>query len=180
MVGNDIVDLQAAGHTSNWHRERFLDKLFTPSEQHHIREAECPFPMLWRLWSLKEASYKLYTQLYPGRFYNPKGFECSLYGQSATVEFKGFQCYAHTRSTSDYIISEASLNKKEMGSVIVKLTTTDPKGQSEELRDWVLQHLGGAYRFQKNPFDIPVLVHGKEQVPISLTHHGRYGAFALV
>lgn len=179
MVGNDIVDLKAARKASDWKRPRFLDKLFTAMEQRYIREAKCPFLMLWRLWSIKEASYKLYTQLHRSRFYNPKGFECSLDGTSATVKFKAFQCHVKSKSTSNYIISEASLDEKEMGSIIVKLKSTGPKAQSQELKAKLIGHVGEEYRLYKDDFDIPALSDGKKQAHISLTHHGRYGAFAV-
>jgi len=76
MIGNDIVDIAEARQRSNWQRPRFLDKLFTLQEQQLIQNSDNSFLMVWRLWSMKESAYKLYTQLHPSRFYNPKQFEC--------------------------------------------------------------------------------------------------------
>ncbi|WP_224490228.1 4'-phosphopantetheinyl transferase family protein [Robertkochia flava] len=179
MVGNDIVDLNEARHASNWQRARFLDKLFTELEQSYIRDAKNPFIMVWRLWSIKEASYKLHTQMYPARFYNPKGFECTLDKNSATAKFKNFQCHVQTRVTSAYVISEAHLDKKKLSSVIVKFKGPGQKAQSEELTTRLLKYAGGAYQLNKNTLGIPALSNGEEHRYVSLTHHGSYGAFAI-
>ncbi|WP_067029464.1 4'-phosphopantetheinyl transferase superfamily protein [Allomuricauda sp. CP2A] len=180
MVGNDIVDLHEAHIASNWQRPRFLTKLFTELEQRYIRDAKTPFLMVWRLWSMKEASYKLFTQIYPNRFYNPKGFECTVENNSGTVKFNGFQCYVETKETSKYIISEARLNKQKLRSKIVKFKTTNQKEQSEELKTRLLNYVGSAYQLKKNELNIPTLSNGKEHFNLSLTHHGTYGAFAIV
>ena len=179
MVGNDIVDLDEALKSSDWQRPRFLDKLFTELEQNYIKKAKDPFLMVWRLWSIKEASYKLYTQIHLSRFYNPKGFECTLKDNYTTVGFKGFRCFVKTIVTSNYVISEARLNKKKLGSEIVKFTSTDQKNYSEELKLRLLNYVGNSYRLTKNEFNIPTLNDGKKQINVSLTHHGNYGAFAI-
>ena len=92
MVGNDIIDIQEAQKKSNWQRPRFLEKLFTIKEQQLIQNSEHSFLMVWRLWSMKEAAYKLYTQLHPSRFYKPKSFECEMNDLNGTVIFQEFKC----------------------------------------------------------------------------------------
>jgi len=179
MVGNDIVDLNEALRASNWQRPRFLDKLFSASEQRHIQNAVNPFRMVWRLWSVKEASYKLYTQLHPGRFYNPKAFECPIENSSSMVKFQNFRCVVETRETSNYIISEARLHTQKWSSKVVKLKTRVQQDQSEELKRKLLDHVGDAFHLQKSKLNIPTLIHGQKQIHISLTHHGSYGAFAI-
>lgn len=179
MVGNDIVDLIAAQQNSDWQRPRFLCKLFTESEQRYIKDAKKPFQMVWRLWSMKEASYKLFTQMHPSRFYNPKGFECTIENNSRTVKFRDFQCYVETKQTSNYIISEARLNKQKLSSELVKFKTTSQKEQSEELKTRLLNTVNKVYQLKKNELGIPTLSNGKEHFNVSLTHHGRFGAFAI-
>ena len=179
MVGNDLVDLNEALRTSNWQRPRFLDKLFSESEQTYIQNAANPFRMVWRLWSIKEASYKLYTQLYPARFYNPKAFECVIENSSAIVKFRDFQCFVETKENSNYIISEARLNTQKWSSKVVKFKTVGQHGQSKELKQRLLNDVGDAFELQKNALNIPTLINGKKRFHISLTHHGSYGAFAI-
>ena len=179
MVGNDIVDLHEAQRTSNWQRPRFLHKLFTELEQSYIHEAKNPLVMVWQLWSMKEASYKLYTQIYPIRFYDPKGFGCILHDGYTTVSFKGFQCMVKTMVTSNYIISEARLHKKKLSSQIVKFTGTHQKDHSEELKMELLNYVGNSYRLKKNELNVPTLSNGEKPLHVSLSHHGSYGAFVI-
>lgn len=179
MVGNDIVDLNEAQNASNWQRPRFLDKLFTEKEQVYIKNTRSPFLMVWRLWSMKEASYKLYTQINSGRFYNPRGFECTIDKNYGTVKFRDFLCNVETKTTSNYIISEARLEEQNFNSEIVKFTTTNEKNQSKELKSKLLDTVGNEFHLTRNHFNIPTLSDGKEHFNVSLTHHGNYGAFAL-
>ena len=72
MIGNDIIDLSLAKTQSNWQRKGFLEKLFSNDEQQLILEASNSFEMVWRLWSMKEAAYKIYTQHNEIRFFAPK------------------------------------------------------------------------------------------------------------
>lgn len=179
MVGNDIVDINEAGHASNWKRAGFLDKLFTEQEKEYIMSDRAPFLMVWQLWSMKEASYKLYTQLNPGRFYNPKGFECTIGRGFSTVRFGDFHCFVQTLITSKYIISETRLHPKALISRVIKFKTTDHREQSKVLVAELLQYTGKGYQVRKSAMGIPTLHKGDELFSISLTHHGHYGAFAI-
>jgi phosphopantetheinyl transferase (holo-ACP synthase) len=179
MVGNDIVDLNEARNASNWERPRFLKKLFSEAEQLCIKTSDNPFVMVWRLWSMKEASYKLYTQLKPSRFYNPKAFQCEIEGNKGIVRFKDFKCYLETKITLNYIISEARLEPNNLTSTIVQFNSTKHKTQSEILKSELLDGFGNDYHIKKNQFNIPVLSNGKNNYNISLTHHGNYGAYAI-
>lgn len=62
MIGNDLVDLQQAAKDSDWTRKGYLDKLFTASEQFLISTAKSQNQMVWLLWSMKEAAYKVHTR----------------------------------------------------------------------------------------------------------------------
>jgi len=186
MVGNDIVDISEAKHASNWQRPRFLEKLFTNEEQKCIQNAPNPFLKVWHLWSMKEAAYKLYTQLYPSKFYNPKGFACSMTKDFGIVKFKTFTCYVTTQITSDYIISEARLNSEYMTSKVIKFDNRNPQKQSETIRKVLIE--AGTDRFNISTENMKILSskHGvpslqlpSKTVPLSITHHGYYGAFAI-
>jgi phosphopantetheinyl transferase (holo-ACP synthase) len=186
MVGNDIVDLRVAKKESNWQRPRFLEKLFTLKEQQLIRDAQDSFIMVWRLWAMKEAAYKLYTQINPSRFYNPKGFECQIEGNSGTLKFQDFKCYVQTKLTSNYILSEARLNKSVMNSEVIVLNSKNLKTQSTFLKTKLLESISENYNisifdlnFKKSEFGIPQVNFNSESLNISLTHHGNYGAFAI-
>jgi phosphopantetheinyl transferase (holo-ACP synthase) len=78
MIGNDVIDLQLAQHQSNWQREGFLQKLFTTEEQLLITKDPEPERMVWLLWSMKEAAYKIYNRQTKKRAYIPKKLQCTL------------------------------------------------------------------------------------------------------
>ncbi|MFS4483408.1 4'-phosphopantetheinyl transferase superfamily protein [Hyunsoonleella sp. 2307UL5-6] len=186
MVGNDIVDINEAKNASNWQRPRFLDKLFTTQEQVLIQNASNPFLKVWRLWSMKEAAYKLYTQHYPSRFYNPKRFECFIHGDIGVVKFQEFQCYVSTKITSQYIMSEARQDMKPMTSKVIKFETKSVKNQSEIIRKLLLKTAGETFNISKENLKITNSKYGVPSINInskirslSLTHHGNYGAYAL-
>ena len=99
MIGNDVIDLSLAKTQSNWQRKGFLEKLFSNDEQQLILEASNSFEMVWRLWSMKEAAYKIYTQHHEIRFFAPKKFECKLtQGSKGVVSFKGQQLLHKNKS----------------------------------------------------------------------------------
>ncbi len=188
MIGNDIVDLEEARRKSNWQRPRFLDKLFTFHEQQLIQNSGNSFLMVWRLWSMKEAAYKLYTQLQPSRFYNPKQFECGINDLEGKVRYKGFSCYTKTKMTSQYIISEARLVDKAMISESIKIDNSSPKQQSDTTKDILLFKISEHYQILKkelkvvkSEFGIPSVYQNSKKLnmSISISHHGNYGAYAI-
>lgn len=184
MIGNDIVDIAKAKEESNWQRPRFLDKLFTQKEQETITNAEDSFLMVWRLWSMKEAAYKLYTQLYPSRFYSPKKFECFIGNKHNVVKFQDFNCYTETRITLDYILSEASLKPSELASKVVQFQTKNIKSSSLILKQKLMNSFSENFRiskeeftFTKDDFGIPYIKFQNNKTHLSVTHHGQFGAY---
>jgi phosphopantetheine--protein transferase-like protein len=184
MIGNDIVDIAEAKLKSNWQRPRFLDKLFTLKEQQYIQSSDNSFVMVWKLWSMKEAAYKLYTQLQPSRFYNPKAFECDL--ENSKVSYKNFECFVKTEITSKYIVSEACLKEIGMTSKALFFNHTDTLKQSKVLKSKIIKLITDKYQtqrenlsFHKNEFGIPMVKFNSEYINVSLSHHGNYGVFAI-
>ena len=188
MIGNDIVDIAETKQKSNWQRPRFLDKLFTVHEQQLIQNSYDPFLKVWRLWSMKEAAYKLYTQIQPSRFYNPKQFECEIKDSEGKVSYKDFSCYIKTKMTSKYIISEARLVAMDMISESIKIDYRSPKQQSDITKDLLLAKISEHYhllkkdlKVVKSEFGIPSVYQNSKKLnmSISISHHGNYGAYAF-
>lgn len=78
MIGNDVVDLDLAKVQSNWRRKGYLDKIFTQAEQILIATADCADEMVWILWSMKEAAYKIDNRITGIRNFAPANLACSL------------------------------------------------------------------------------------------------------
>ncbi|WP_268846664.1 4'-phosphopantetheinyl transferase family protein [Flavobacterium aestivum] len=155
MIGNDIIDLDLALKESNWKRNRFLDKIFSPNEQQLIQNSKNKDHMVWNLWSRKEACYKIYNRQTGIRGFFPLRFVC--YYDSAntgTVSIDDFVFYTQTEITSSYIYSVAVLEKEYFKKI--KLLETDITIKKEN--------------------GIPYLVNpvSNNVSPVSITHHGRY------
>jgi phosphopantetheine--protein transferase-like protein len=188
MIGNDIVDLEEAKENFNWQRPRFLEKLFTPHEQQLIQNSENAFLMVWRLWSMKEAAYKLYTQIHPSRFYKPKQFECKIDNLKGTVSYQDFECYLTTQITTQYIVSEARLMDTDFISEVLEIESYSVTNQSAILRAQLVSKLADRMQLLKHDlniikseFGIPSIYHKSEKLDlgISFTHHGHYGAYGF-
>lgn len=185
MVGNDIVDIIEAHKASNWQRPRFLSKIFTDKEQVYVLSSNNAFEMIWRLWTMKEAAYKVYTQIHNTRFYNPKGFECTINGLKGEVNYKDFKCFLETELNSNYILSEARLSPGNFSSNIIELKGNDDIERSVHLKTILLSRLNqnttdsNKIELEYNDLGIPSVTINNTTKAISLTHHGRYGAFAM-
>ena len=188
MIGNDIVDIEEARQKSNWQRPRFLEKLFTLKEQQLIYNSDNSFLMVWRLWSMKEAAYKLYTQLQPSRFYNPKKFECEINYSDGKVRYRDFLCYVKTKITSQYILSESHLVATKLHSECIKIWHSSPKTQSENIRAILLSKVSEKcnilqqdMRIVKSEFGVPSVYNKSKKlnIGVSISHHGNYGAYAI-
>lgn len=184
MIGNDIVDIAEAKANSNWQHPRFLDKLFTTEEQQYINTSKDAFIAIWQLWSIKEAAYKLYTQMNPSRFYNPKAFKVNINNDFAIVKFKTFQCFVTTNITPNYIYAEARLEAQKEVSNIIEFQTKGVRAQSKLLRASLFEAIKSFgyndsidFKIIKNRFGIPTLKTKNKQYALSLTHHGKYGAY---
>ena len=154
MIGTDIIDLVETKKTSNWQRPRFLEKLFTLNEQQLIHNSENKFIMVWRLWSIKEAAYKLYTQIQPCRFYNPKQFQCEIHDNHFKVTYKHFDCFVNTKITSQYILSEARLIHSEMSSKCIKLPCSSYTNQSQTTKEALLINVSKQFKILKSELKI--------------------------
>lgn len=112
MIGNDIVDLQLAKFESNWRRPKYLDKIFTFDEQDFIIQSINPELEVWKLWSRKEAAYKIYNRETGIRGFFPWRLECSLEANFSTktcdyVAIDGKQYHTITEVDENYIYTVA-------------------------------------------------------------------------
>ena len=103
---------------------------------------------------MKEAAYKLYTQLYPSRFYNPKQFVCEVDDSQGKVRYKGFVCYVKTNTTSQYIISEARLVKANMVSECIEMKPGSSKNKSVTIKTQLLSSIAQQFNIMKEDLTI--------------------------
>ena len=197
MIGNDIVDRAQAHRESNWQRRGFLDKVFTTDEQHLILTSNDPECMVWTLWSMKESAYKVAVRETEKRVFAPRKLECHLNTQhKETAEGTVFyeKIYQITSSiTSHYIATVATsptlrLNFHQEISLLANATYQHQHALIEKnIKQYCLAHLGIPEEnsfLQKDQNGVPTLTliksSGEQQtIPISISHHGYYGSFAI-
>lgn len=75
LLGNDVVDLAEPGVAGKAGDSRFLDRVFTAAEQEWISASPRPDHALWRLWAAKEAAYKARARQVPGLLFAHSRFE---------------------------------------------------------------------------------------------------------
>lgn len=122
MIGNDVIDILQSRHESNWQRKGFLEKLFTPEEQLLIAQHLNPERMVWVLWSMKEAAYKIYNRQTRIRAYIPQKLACSLDSESSNCISGKVSCcgnlyYTKTILTTDCIHTIAVSNPYQWDAV---------------------------------------------------------------
>lgn len=57
-MGNDIVDLSLPDSSKKYLSRRFLERVFTTTEQFYIEKAANKDKVLWSIWAAKEAAFK--------------------------------------------------------------------------------------------------------------------------
>lgn len=158
MIGNDIIDLQQSRSESNWQRKGFIEKLFTIEEQLLIKNNEQPEIMVWLLWSMKEAAYKIYNRETKIRAFIPQKLVCNLKQQNDLFVSGKVTCdknIYHTKTivAKNFIHTIAVINENELDNVI------------EIERKAVIKDSNGI------PFLSSLL---NWQQPVSISHHGQF------
>ncbi len=188
MVGNDIVDLTITSPI-NWQRNGFLQKVFTPTEQHYILNSEKPFQLVWLLWSMKESAYKMYMQQGGKRMFAPQKFECFLEKADKGMVFVEHLIYqTKSKFTKKYIHTIAYKTQFEGITKLISFTDTSEKNQSKQthmlLKEEIAKHKKiklDSLTILKNKRDIPQLYYNNKRlkIPFSISHHGTYGAIVF-
>ncbi|QSW88860.1 4-phosphopantetheinyl transferase family protein [Flavobacterium endoglycinae] len=157
MIGNDIIDLAQSRIESNWQRKGFIEKLFTTEEQQFIKEYHEPEIMVWLLWSMKEAAYKIYNRQTKIREFSPKKLCCSFDSLKFDQVEGKVSCgekayYTQTVITNECIHTIAVNDFKDINNVI--------EVENPEI--------------VKDKNGIPYLKTAETLQDISISHHGRF------
>lgn len=182
MIGNDVVDLQLAKTQSNWQRKGFLEKQFTTEEQTIILNSKNPFLQVWLFWSMKEAAYKCYVQEYQKRFFAPKKFSCKILSNSEGVVEIGSSFYFVRYFISDNYIHSLASKNKNLKMVSELFFISKKTSRTKIVNQQMLSYFSDEVLLQKNEFGVPFLSQKQKKLPLSIStsHHGNYGAFAIL
>jgi phosphopantetheinyl transferase (holo-ACP synthase) len=190
VVGNDIIDISETRRSTNWERPRFLQKIFTTTEQDFINAAVDPFTTVWHLWSMKESAYKVFIQSGSDRFFNPSRIECTVDSlKSGQVKIGETSIKTETTTNSKYIFTTAVLDSSESDNCVFKLADSCFEFQSIYMQSQVLSAFSKnnsldstELRIQKTTTGIPTILHKNKPLncSLSITHHGNYGAYSIL
>jgi phosphopantetheinyl transferase (holo-ACP synthase) len=189
VIGNDIIDLEVAGINSRWKEQRFLDKLFSVEEQAFIMAEEHRFNNIWRLWSMKESAYKIYSRNLKLSIFNPKFFSCEITSETfGTVYFDNYTVNTTTEYTSNTIYTTTQIQETSRFTEHCELRQLSQTDKSKHLKKKAIQAFGQLksvsrknISIEKDGFGVPkFFINQKLQANfLTLTHHGNYGGFAI-
>lgn len=187
MIGNDIVDLQAAAIQSNWRRPGFLQKIFSEAEQRQIKLVGEPDRLIWTFWSMKEAAYKAQQREFGlKRSFAPSQFGCTI-NHRENSSASGKVCIGNREYFTKTIVKDACVHTTATASAATK-TFSRIYPSSAEIKKHLIEAISSTrnlpqsyFRIEKDRNSIPVLRCGEQLTgyPFSISHHGKYAAFSL-
>ncbi|MDH7446445.1 4'-phosphopantetheinyl transferase family protein [Aquimarina sp. 2201CG14-23] len=179
MIGNDIVDFNLASIQSNWRRKGWLQKICTSSEQSMIHTAQNPNQMVWKLWSMKEATYKAHQRRFSvSPKYNPKDFICT----NDIVTVDNYKYITSSWITKEYVHTIATCNYNQ--SYVYKILDNSALKYKSILKDCIADIFEieeSSIAIEKDRNHIPVISVNNLllDTSISLSNHGRFSAFTI-
>ena len=172
MLGNDVIDRSLAARQSNWRRKGYLDKIFSPAEQLEVNRTDDQDLVVWLIWSMKEAAYKIVNRTMGKRFFDPLALVCDFdMGQgiaSGTVSFQQKVFATSTEIGPDFIHTIALGH----GLAFSDVEVVHGANQAGYLQRFNLEN--PAIRLEKNRELLPEIYHHgrKEATMASISHHG--------
>ena len=195
-IGNDIIDLDEASKHRPQYYERLKRSGFAEDEW-LLGDLPDGITALWLLWSLKEATYKSLVQgEWNGRRFYPNDYLVTSLKQNtndfiAEIAFEDRIVRTTTSIQKKFLHTVTQPeNDLKTRSAYFECPGEDYEHQSGEVRDQAIVALAHSLNLdtslisiKKNEDQVPQF-YVKEayfsSVDLSLSHHGRYGAYAMV
>ncbi len=190
-VGNDVVDLQEPDNQAAAIHPRFDRRVFTDSELQLIEAGptvDDRHVVRWTLWATKESVFKLVQQLDESISFRPRCFETRIAAPDlAEVTYQGSvfpvalditrqRIHAVARNSSTMPVSGISQpacapNSRD-ASILVRAQASVTIGERLGIEPGHIEIMG----------KIPRAIHNGKRLPvdISLSHHGRFLAHAVL
>ena len=208
-LGNDIVDLNDPFAREKGRCRRYADRVLSSREISWWGKSDDPARFLWACWSVKEAAYKAFQKAAGPIPFLPRNMETTdLAGEErgkgrGTVRtpwggaclrlfFEEDYVHALCAPSGDAVLDRARWHVEEMPLAGGKATSRENADPSRDVRKAaarVLAPLLGVHEknirilrdHEKTGSPVPRLFIGERESPADLTlsHDGRYGAFAF-
>jgi hypothetical protein len=207
-VGNDIVDLREPLNLGKSRDGRFLARVFTVEEQGRIAAAASPDALLWAFWAAKEAAYKCVgrddsavasiPRLYPVVIDDETAGGSPEAAEPAGILYAGRvatprgDIVLRIAVTDQYVHAAAAAAEASLARIVHRVGRMDGTDQAGEapafIRGLVIREIArrldcpvGELAVSPTGSGVPrVFLRGRPLgISISLSHDGRYAAFAL-
>lgn len=178
-IGNDTVNLLHPANKRVERSARYLDKCYTPREQELVLSGDSPMENMWRLWSCKEAAYKVLKKMDSTLSFVPKQFEVSFSTENslneAQVHFGEQVIYCSTNISNGAVTTIASNHPQVLQQIRTQFGFYAIEDESVGARDVLLMLIGAGnhVEIKKDRNNIPfVYDHGirRSDIDISLSH----------
>ncbi len=164
MIGIDIVDLKDPLFKKRTNRSLAL------ISNDHDQFIEHP-NLFWLLWSAKEAVFKVKREI---TSFSPKHIPIALKKDGSRITFESNDIKGEIWVDSKYMLSIAGDNKNDIRYSVVHENSTN---WSSTIRKRIKTHFSerGISASINKSGSLPMI---NDRLPISITHHGAYAAFA--
>ncbi|MFO7861185.1 MAG: 4'-phosphopantetheinyl transferase superfamily protein [Desulfosalsimonas sp.] len=209
-MGNDVVDLRTDGACGKSRDRRFVRRVFTASEQNRLAESQYPDACLWAMWAAKEAAYKAVSRIFPdssawpGRYemvFDQPGLPRDCAGTVSTPEgpVRVRLHWDENRVHCLGLIDSAGLWQDLTADVLEPCADAHPEIQPSAKQLSAAARIAAAAaiclhtglphglvsiertRVSQRSAPPVVKINGiEEKIPVSLSHHGRFAAFAFL
>jgi holo-[acyl-carrier protein] synthase len=188
MIGNDVIDLRDPEAQPDARHPRFDRRVFARQERQALARSGAPARLRWILWAAKEAAYKVARKLDGSVVFSPPLFVVSLDADlRGTVAHEGTRFDVSVEESPECVHALASDASSSGGRRVARVARladgADPSAAARTLAVEDVASLIGA-----SPDDLEVekegrvpilLAHGERSgIDLSLSHHGRFVAFA--
>lgn len=191
MIGNDIVDLNEASRSRYWNNQRFLSKVFSTPEIDLILHASNRLHTTWVLWSMKESAYKVHLRKYKKPFFAPLKIACEFDPDGTgkiIIDNAVYTANTIVRKDLIYTVAVTDPSKEYTGKIQKVVDTSYTNLHNKCYQDVIdigsdhFQEHVNTIEINKDEYGIPKLFsNNKEQSLIfSITHHGKYYAYAIL
>jgi phosphopantetheinyl transferase (holo-ACP synthase) len=187
MVGNDVVDLCCAETRPGATHPRFDARVFSPSEHVAVASSATPNRLRWILWAAKESTFKVVRRCNPFAAFSPRHFVVSLDGERRGTVYHRLEAFAISIDLNDAAVHVIATHACRVAApVLSAVGRAGDADASAAARRLAIAALASWLAVKQDELEIvreqriPHVRWRGQPLPVdlSLSHHGRFVAFA--
>ena len=180
FIGTDIINLKSQPNKNIFISKRYLNKSYSAEEQNRIVGSENLMKELWKIWSCKEAAYKVLAKLQKGLIFKPKDLKVNYTkNEQAEVRYGKVQISLYSIVNDSYVLTTATNKNVDNKKISTFIRYKNEDTESKDVRKLLLENIGLVNaKIKMDRFGIPRLYLGDRKLnyDISLSHD--YGLLA--